>query len=214
MRVIDLSKRKINLNAFINYGFNKNDNYYFFYKSLPNYPFVAHFYLKNNELECSLIDEEFNEEYNLVDVSNLKGYSKLVNLEYESIINDIILKCSIKYKTQLERIIDYVCHNYNDNLEHLWDKNPANAIIRRKDNKKWYCLFMKVEAKRLKINKETVLDVIDLRGNEDTINSIDNKIIFPGYHMNKKHWFTLILDERMSDESIINLINKSYLLAK
>lgn len=30
MRVIDLSKRKINLNAFINYGFNKNDNYYFF----------------------------------------------------------------------------------------------------------------------------------------------------------------------------------------
>lgn len=73
---------------------------------------------------------------------------------------------------------------------------------------------MKVEAKRLKINKETVLDVIDLRGNEDAINSIDNKIIFPGYHMNKKHWFTLILDERMSDESIINLINKSYLLAK
>lgn len=170
--------------------------------------------MKNNELECYLIDEEFNEEYNLVDVLNLYGYSKLVNLEYESIINDIILKCSIKEKTQLERIIDYVCHNYNDILEHLWDKNPTNAIIRRKDNKKWYCLFMKVEAKRLKINKETVFDVIDLRGNEDTINSIDNKIIFPGYHMNKKHWFTLILDERMSDESIINLINKSYLLAK
>ena len=59
-----------------------------------------------------------------------------------------------------------------------------------------------------------MLNVIDLRGNEDTINSIDNKIIFPGYHMNKKHWFTLIFDERMSDESIINLINKSYLLAK
>ena len=62
---------------------------------------------------------------------------------------------------------------------------------------------MKVEAKRLKINRETVLNVIDLRGNEDTINSIDNKIIFPGYHMNKKHWFTLIIN------GTIKLANKA-----
>ena len=80
MRVIDLSKRKINLNAFINYGFNKNDNYYFFYKSLPNYPFVAHFYLKNNELECYLIDEEFNEEYNYKNKRH--GVSKLRQCRY------------------------------------------------------------------------------------------------------------------------------------
>jgi predicted DNA-binding protein (MmcQ/YjbR family) len=34
--------------------------------------------------------------------------------------------------------------------------------------------------------------------------------IIPGYHMNKKHWNTVILEEELSDALIIELINHSY----
>ena len=215
MRKISLTKRKINLNKLIDYGFKKIGDIYFFKCHLPNFPFVACYSLIGNELECHLIDDEFNEDYELVDVTNvISGYAKLVNEEYEKVTNDIILECTEQIKTQMERIIDYVTNQYNDNLEYLWNKFPNDAIIRRKDNKKWYCLFMKINAKKLGMDSEDILDVIDLRGNEDKIALIDNKVFFSGYHMNKNHWFTLILDERMNDQEIISLIYESHLLAK
>ncbi len=34
--------------------------------------------------------------------------------------------------------------------------------------------------------------------------------VIPGYHMNKKHWNTIILDGTMSNEILIGMINESY----
>lgn len=36
-------------------------------------------------------------------------------------------------------------------------------------------------------------------------------IIIPGYHMNKKHWNTIYINE-IDDELIVDLINQSYLI--
>lgn len=34
--------------------------------------------------------------------------------------------------------------------------------------------------------------------------------ILPGYHMNKRHWNTLVLDESLPDDLILSLIDDSY----
>jgi len=36
--------------------------------------------------------------------------------------------------------------------------------------------------------------------------------ILPGYHMNKRHWNTIILDESISDDDILSMIDDSYAL--
>jgi predicted DNA-binding protein (MmcQ/YjbR family) len=36
--------------------------------------------------------------------------------------------------------------------------------------------------------------------------------ILPGYHMNKKHWNTIIVDGRLSNSQLQNLISDSHLL--
>jgi len=36
------------------------------------------------------------------------------------------------------------------------------------------------------------------------------KCVIPGYHMNKKHWNTIIIDGEMEDEILIDMINESY----
>lgn len=36
--------------------------------------------------------------------------------------------------------------------------------------------------------------------------------IIPGYHMNKKHWNTVIIDGSLPDSMITELIDKSYML--
>ena len=37
--------------------------------------------------------------------------------------------------------------------------------------------------------------------------------IEPGYHMNKKHWYTILLDDSVPLEEICRRIDRSYLLA-
>jgi len=37
-------------------------------------------------------------------------------------------------------------------------------------------------------------------------------VILPGYHMNKRHWNTLVLDETLSEDLILSLIDDSYSL--
>ena len=36
------------------------------------------------------------------------------------------------------------------------------------------------------------------------------KCVIPGYHMNKKHWNTVIVDGEMKDEILEDMINESY----
>lgn len=43
---------------------------------------------------------------------------------------------------------------------------------------------------------------------------IDNARFFPGCHMNKKHWYTIILDGTVSMDEICRRVDESYLLAK
>ena len=215
MRIIDLSKRKIDEKELIQYGFIRRGGAFLLKKHLPSFPFNASYILKGETLESRLIDDDSEEEYELVDAkSDLPGYSRGVNEEYQALTEEILSSCTKKIKTQAERILEYVSNHYGDEIEHLFEKSPEVIVIRKKENRKWYCLFMRIEAKKLSLNKKQIFDVLDLRGREQRILSIDHELTFPGFHMNKKHWYTIILDERMKDEEIISLIEESYSLAK
>lgn len=214
MRRIDLKDRTIDQSKLKEYGFKVKNGGLFLEKPLSSFPFTAQYTLKDKVLECYLIDNDFQEEYELVDLKGASGYASLVKEEYEAIIRAILSSCTIKRKNQKDRIIEYIVNHYQDELERLWPKFPTDAIIRKKENRKWYCLFMQLEAKKLGLDGKEVYDVRDLRGNENRIASIDNIRFFPGYHRNKKHWYTILLDDRRNDKDIICLVEESYSLAK
>jgi alkylated DNA nucleotide flippase Atl1 len=66
----------------------------------------------------------------------------------------------------------------------------------------------------LEIESDEIIEAIDLRYQKEKIKSIlDNKKIFPGYHMNKKSWITIKLDESLNIEKIYDLIDNSYKLS-
>ena len=53
--------------------------------------------------------------------------------------------------------------------------------------------------------------LLDLRYQKDEIDKIiDNKKIYPGYHMNKKSWITINLDNTVNINKIYKLIDNSY----
>lgn len=89
-----------------------------------------------------------------------------------------------------------------------------NAVFRRKDNLKWFAIVMTVDAKKLGIGAFGELDIVNLKcTDEDRERLADVENVLPAYHMNKKRWLTVILDEQEDfDTQLIDLVDKSYSL--
>lgn len=114
---------------------------------------------------------------------------------------------------QARQIIKYAKEKYDNELEFLWIKFPNNAIFRHKENKKWYAALLSLEENKLGIESDKIIDIIVLKNKrENIINLIDNKKYFAGYHMNKRHWFTIKLDDSVPIKEIYDFIDESYFI--
>ncbi|MCM1115048.1 MAG: MmcQ/YjbR family DNA-binding protein [Clostridium sp.] len=174
---------------------------------------------EQGEIGAVIIDPAFNEPYTLHLADGAVGsFVGSVKEEYERILTDIADKCFIPdvFKSnQAKEIIAFVKDKYNDEFEYLWEKFPDNAVVRRKDNKKWYAALLTVSKRKLGIDSDEIAEVIDLRIKPENLEElIDGVNYFPGYHMNKKHWYTIILDSTVPIEEICERLAESYRLAK
>ena len=167
----------------------------------------------------SEIRDSFSEEiYIIHKVSNSNGvFVGKVREEHNRIIADIIENCFERdiFKSEYsKKVIQYIKEKYNDELEYLWEKFPNNAVFRRKDSKKWYAALLILEKQKLGLKEDGIVEIIDLKSKpENLISLIDNEKYLPGYHMNKKYWFTICLDGSVPIETIFAYIDQSYSLA-
>ena len=182
--------------------------------------------------------DNFDEtEYALVDVEDSSGkFVGKIKEEYEELLNEFIEKCTmmdIFKSNSAKKVIEYVKNKYDDDLVFLWD-NFEGAVFRNKDNEKWYGAIMKIREKsfatstikRMKqdgatsnhmlLNKKIYSDddfveVIDLHIEKELSKDlIDYETIFPGYHMNKDNWITIILDKSTNSKKVYKLLDDSY----
>ena len=137
-----------------------------------------------------------------------------VRQEYEKVLNDVIKNCTFKENfssNQTKEVINYIKKKYGDELEFLWEKYDDNAVWRNKENQKWYGIVLTVSESKFDISSDRIVEVVNVRYDKDEIsNIIDNETIFPAYHMNKKSWISIILDDRLETKKILELIDNSY----
>lgn len=206
-------------NKLVSYGFQKEDDIYTYKTTLPSSDFLMTVQItKQGKITTLVIDPAINEPYTLHLVDRAVGaFVGKIKSEYEEVLNDISNRCFTKkvfQSSQAQEIIKYCLEKYGDELEFLWEKFDDNAIIRRKDNKKWYLLMLVVSRRKLGFDSDERVEIIDLRMKlEDIEAKVDGKKFFGGYHMNKKSWVTICLDNTVSLEDIFSLIDDSYKLA-
>lgn len=220
MRILEkeLENKLFNYNKLLEYGFKKENENYIFKKKLSIEEFEVNVIIEKNILKSFIIDLFNNEEYILVDVESSTGeFVGSIKEEYENIIKDIIISCTSKNifkSTQALEVIKYIKKEYKDELEYLWKKFPNNAVWRNKNNKKWYGALLVVSEDKLGLKTNNIIEILDLRyQKEDIDNIVDNKLIFKGYHMNKKSWITIKLDGSIDIDNIYAFIDNSYKLA-
>lgn len=116
---------------------------------------------------------------------------------------------------QRQEIEEYINENYDCKEEHPWNDTPEFATFKHSNNKKWFALIMNIPYNRLKINKEELVDVINLKNIPELIGGLRQiNGIFPAYHMNKEHWITVLLDGTVNTKQIKELIDMSYELTR
>ena len=213
--------KKANFDKLLRYGFQKVDNIYLYCAQFDALQFLVKICVaQDSAISTQCFDEASGEEYTLYHSKDAVGaFVGRVREEIEKLLVDICDKCfdeNIFKNEQTKEIIQLVQNKYGDKLEFLWEKFENDAIWRRKDNNKWYAALLTAKQDSILHNGvKDWIEVIDLRADCDEIDRIvDNKKYFRGYHMNKKHWLTIILDYSVPTDEIMDRIEKSYILAK
>ncbi len=110
---------------------------------------------------------------------------------------------------QTKRIMAQVQKKYGNQLEYLWEKSPDTAVLRHEGNQKWYAVLMRIPWDKLEKGREGLVEAVNLK-HDQVADLLSKKGIYPAFHMNKRYWLSLALDDSLQDEEVIELIEKSW----
>lgn len=203
-------------NKLKDYGFKNENGNYFIEKTFKDNEFKAIVEIeKNGNITGKVYDLEDNDEYLPLRVEEQQGkFVGTVRTAYEKVLKDIRDRCfneNYFNSPQSNRIADYIEKKYNDIPEFLWTKFPGYGVFKNPDNNKWYGIIMNIDANKLEKKEKGEIEIINLKLDEAKVQDLLKvKGFYHAYHMNKKSWITVVLDETLNDTSIIELVDESH----
>ena len=116
----------------------------------------------------------------------------------------------VKKRVDREEIFEYVKKQYGTIPEYLWSSSPDSAVLRHQ-NGKWYAVIMNVERSKLGLDGDDTVEIMDVKCDPEMTGMIIQTYGFlPGYHMNKQHWITILLDGTVGESKILDFLDMSY----
>ncbi len=166
-----------------------------------------------------LIDTASEEEYVLHLVEECGGaFVAEVRQAYRAELEKLSAFCfeTDRFReNQTDVLTEYIVKKYGAQPEYLWEKTPNACVFRRGDNRKWFAAVLTVRRDRLGLSGNKEEEIVDFRVKPEELQAlIDHERYFSGYHMNKKHWATVILNGSVPQDELFLRIDESYRIAK
>jgi predicted DNA-binding protein (MmcQ/YjbR family) len=115
-------------------------------------------------------------------------------------------------RTELEA---YIESTYGITADSPFTGDFVTAVFRHPGNRKWFAIAMRIPKAKLGIAEHGVIDIVNMKCDPEVLHSFHGQPgIYPAYHMNRNHWLTLALDERVDDDTMAFLLGISYDLTK
>ncbi len=110
-----------------------------------------------------------------------------------------------------QELLEWVKRQYGTEPDYPWADD--NAVLRHRENRKWYGLVMDVQRGKLGMPGAGSVCALNVKCEPVLIGSLRERPGFhPAYHMNKDKWITVRLDGSVAAEEIRNLVDLSYRL--
>ncbi len=167
--------------------------------------------LPEETLTVQLFDSATEERYALFDMASSHGaFVASLREEVQNLINDIKAKC-FETNDLKDGFIAYLKNKYSAEPDYPWPDDAPNSFVFRCPNEKWFALVMKIKYRQLGLSGDESVWVVNMKAEQDAIpNLVDKKSVFPAWHMNKKHWITVLLTAATNFEKLCELSDKSY----
>ncbi len=208
-------KRKLNKDKLIPYGFTLENNIYKYSKLIMDDIFRVDITINSKgNIIGKVYDLDGDYEYTNFRLEIVKGdFVNRVKDEYIKVLESIANNCYTEeyfiYK-QSNEVSNLIKEKYNVLQEFLWESNPNYGIFRNKSSNKWFGVIMNIDRSNLNLNESGKVEVLNVKL-DDLVNTYLNKEgIYPAYHMSKKSWVSITLDNTLSNEKVMNLIDISY----
>lgn len=133
---------------------------------------------------------------------------------YQSILDRVEEACCVALpfsKDQSNRIAQLIKEKWGDLPDYPFTKSPETGAFRHPANNKWYALVTQVKRGQLdgSADQEQV-EIVNLKvDSREIAELLSQSGIFSAYHMSKKAWVSVLLDETVEDKAIIALLEKS-----
>ena len=165
-----------------------------------------------------VIDTMTNEEYLPLRLKNPAGsYVYGVRYAYEELLRGIAEACFVRVpfaSAQANRICGRVRETWGDAPEFPWKEKAyaTSGVFRHSETQKWYGLIMPVTWAKLVPGREGRVEILNVKVT-DAARAAAQDGCYPAYHMNKKYWISIALDDTMTDDDIWPLLAESYAFA-
>lgn len=197
------------------YGFVENQGVWTYNSTILQGDFLMRITVEGSDLRFQVFDQETGDLYPQVHMESMRG--TFVGSVREACLEELfdIRKACFEVQEficpQTKRIMTRVQEMYENQLEYLWEKSPDTAVLRHEDNQKWYAVLMKISWEKLDKSREGLVEAVNLK-HDQVADLLSQNGIYPAFHMNKRYWISLPLDDTLTDEKVLELFEKSYFL--
>ena len=195
------------------YGFVENGGVWTYSCQILQDDFVMTVSITTDNVSFQVFDQETGDLYPQVHMESMTGsFVASVREACLEILYQIRKACFDVQDficPQTKRIMAQVQEKYGNQLEFLWEKSPDTAVLRHEGNQKWYAVLMKISWDKLEKGREGLVEAVNLK-HDQVSNLLSKKGIYPAFHMNKRYWLSLALDDSLQDEEVIELIERSW----
>lgn len=209
-------RTKIDFEKILQYGFKKEKEIYQYSKDIMNASFRIDIEITNEGTVCGKIfDVAFEDEYtNFRMEQSVGGFVGQIREEFKHLLEDIRDKCFAKENfifEQSNRITNLIKQEYGDEPQFEWEKTPGCAVFKNLDSQKWYGVIMNLDRCKLEEKDSGEVEILDIKLEPKEIEDLlKREGFYPAYHMNKKNWITIALDDTIPDCQIMELIQESH----
>ena len=197
------------------YGFIENQGVWTYSSTILQGNFLMMVTVEDGDLSFQVYDQETGELYPQVHMESMRG--TFVGSVREACLEVLysIRKACFEVQEflcpQTKRIMALVQEKYGNQLEYLWEKSPDTAVLRHEDNQKWYAILMRIPWDRLDKGREGLVEAVNLK-HDQVADLLSQMGIYPAFHMNKRYWISIPLDDTLTDEKVLELFERSWFL--
>lgn len=178
--------------------------------------FEVQIIIDHNEIKLKVFELPDRLEYLPFNLNEDEGGSFVnqIRSDVDEVVYQVIESC-YQLKDYRERVFDFVRAEFSTKLETPWAKHPEFYVMKTANRQKWYGLMMRISYQLLDPQQSGIVDVLNLKAPPlKIVDLIDYQTFYPAYHMNKKHWVSVVVDEKINLKQLQALIRQSYQLVE